>query len=169
MRGTKSSALLMAVLLAITIGIASSTSMPTSDQEILKSPDTTIEEWVVLVDPSMNLDISKGRDRRYWLTNREASFSINPKVFRQLGSGVRVTAGIDPCGRQTVLEVSATGGSTVILGTKTTQIYYDSVKTRIHVRSLGPVCLIGSDPRNFYGRVEVSINVDPAEFRFDQK
>ena len=162
----KSSALQTVILLVITAAVAISSLSSSPDKVMPIPPDTTIpippekiiEESSILSDPSMYLDGSEGYSKQYWLLNREATFSINPKVLRQFGSSVRVTAGNDPCGIQTILEVSAEGSPSVMLGTKVNSIYYDPAKPRFHVRSLGAVCLIGSDPRDFYGRVEVIIN-----------
>ena len=59
-----------------------------------------------------------------------------------------------------MLEISVAGSSTVQLGAGVDSAVYDSQKTRYHLRSLGAACLFSTDPRVFYGRIEVDMRLN---------
>jgi len=122
----------------------------------------------VLVDGNLTLDFQDGNVRSFWVVGREANFTISTRLHSPQ-SGIEVMAGIDPCGRQTQFEMSIAGSPPIMLGASEKSVVVQLVTPNIHVHMLSPVCLIQSDPRIFYGQVQIKLPTRLVPFDFSRE
>jgi hypothetical protein len=165
----------LAMLGVFTLGIFSSVVLvrffTLSVDEPISITTTTVKAKpispsLLVTDGNMVLASTNDSQRGYWLTGRETSFALNGFSERK-NRVFKISAGLDPCGRQTRLEVSALGQTPITLDSKSTSVTYSSAVTRLYARSLGAACLIDTDARVFFGRLEVSVTGLDL-FTFDQ-
>ena len=145
----------------LTVPAVEQTSITTTTNETKTAGAISIQ-----TDANLVLDSESDTRRGYWLTGREANIAVDFET-KESGKSFKVTAGLDPCGRRSQLEVSALTQVPVNLDSASRFVIYPSSVKRFYVRSLGPACLFDTDPRNFFGRVEISV-VGMEAFNFEQ-
>jgi hypothetical protein len=141
------SSLVVAKFLALSTEAQTATTTTTTTSVKVKSS-------TLLTDGNLVLASSNDAQRGYWLTGRETSFAL-PNLSQKKDKAFKITAGLDPCGRQSKLEVSALGQAPITLDSESQSITYSSAAKRLYARSLGAACLIDTDARVFFGRLEV--------------
>ena len=145
----------------LTLPLVEQTSITTTTSEAKSVGAISIQ-----TDANLVLDSESDTRRGYWLTGREANIAVDFEL-KDSEKSFKVTAGLDPCGRRSQLEVSALSQVPVNLDSESRFVIYPSSVRRLFVRSLGPACLFDTDPRNFFGRVEISV-IGMEAFSFEQ-
>ena len=98
-----------------------------------------------------------GTAQYFWLLDRESRFRVNiPQKSAQVS--IEITAGIDSCGRQSLIEFSFAGSPPLELGGESKSAIIHLEEPSIYVRSMGPVCLIAEDPTANFGQLIIKPN-----------
>ena len=162
---------MLATMILTIAAIVTTVDFYSNDSHLRISIQTTLarvpKPEPVVPDGNAILDFQDGASRSFWLLGREANFLVNAQSAIA-NSRTEITAGIDPCGRQSLIELSFAGNPPIELGTSQKSVSIYLATPNIHVRALGPVCLIASDPRTFFGQLSINLNSSFVPFDFSQ-